>query len=712
MNKEPIGLYLFRYVVGIGILFFMLMLNWSNNLIEHDLKKISRELQQIKTELDLIQSDARESDRDLLNALYTARPASQITTVNNSEHLEKTHTASLEDPQYPNLMSEDPFYTSTLNKILPKNFTIQGTRRSAVVSKPDNLHPFNNLVSVSSLYNRCRSSVAQLKFGQYETMSPDMATKIEARPSKVAGVPEYWVHLRHDMNWEPLQPNFFPDDFVLAPHFLKQHPVTAHDFKFFFDALSNPHVEESGAAALRTLYGELKEIEVVDDYTFIVRWQDEKVVDPETGSPTNKVKYKALQLTGGLTPLASWVYQYFPDGSKIIDEEFGSDSYKKSTVWAQNFSRHWAKQVIPSCGPWIFNGITDRQIHFIRNPNFHQKNAVLVKDWIVYIKETPDAIWQDFKIGKIDTYNLRPDQVNEYETFINSDEYKEQEGQGFGIQRIDYISRVYNYIGWNITNPLFQSKEIRRAMTMAIDRDRIIENNLNNMAVAITGPFFIYSPSYNSSIKATPYDPTHALQILSENGWYDSDGDGLLDKEINGNKVPFQFSITYFVKNPTSKANCEYIATALREIGIDCQLNGVDSGDLSSTFEEKTFDALYLGWALGTPPEDPWQLWHSEGAEEKGSSNAVGFVNLEADRIIESLQYEYIKKERLGKYHRFHSIIHEENPYTFLYTPKTTMLYRNYVKNVFLPADRQDLIPGANIAEPISSIFWLDQSEK
>ena len=104
-------------------------------------------------------------------------------------------------------------------------------------------------------------------------------------------------------------------------------------------------------------------------------------------------------------------------------------------------------------------------------------------------------------------------------------------------------------------------------------------------------------------------------------------GTGVRSKLINGIKVPFDFTLTYFVKNPTTKSICEYIATSLKEIGVNCHLNGVDTADLSATFEDKNFDAICLGWMLGTPPEDPSQIWYSSGAKEKGSSNAIGFSN-------------------------------------------------------------------------------------
>ena len=52
---------------------------------------------------------------------------------------------------------------------------------------------------------------------------------------------------------------------------------------------------------------------------------------------------------------------------------------------------------------------------------------------------------------------------------------------------------------------------------------------------------------------------------------------------------------------------------------------------------------------------------------EKGS-NFVGFKNEEADRIIEEARREFNAEKRRKLYHRFHEILHEEQPYTFLFT--------------------------------------------
>lgn len=702
MHRESIAFHIFRILFKGLFLSFIGIIYWSSLLLEKDMKALKKDISFIKERISRIGTDISGEKISAKNILPEGENALAISRKyplqENDSSPKKRHRLRKD---LPNLLNEDKFYTKTLPETLGESFSPQGSLRMASIGRPENLHPFNGFKSVSSMVNLCSASVANMEFGKFETMAQGIAFKIEERPSPKRDSTEYWIHLRDNVYWHPLEQKHFPEEVILSPHFLKKHKVVSQDFKFYLDALMNSNVQLPGAVSLRNYLGDIEELTIVDDLTFIVRWKTQE------RNEEKKIKYNAKRLTGELQPLARFIYQYFPDGNKIIEDDKDPNVYRQNSIWAQNFSEHWAKNIIPSCGAWIFDSINEQRACFKRNPDFYNPYAALCEKLEIAFKETAESIWQDFKSGKIDFYNLSPKQTIELEEFMQSEEYQEQLKQGLGVHRVDYISRSYNYIGWNQNTPWFNSPKIRRAMTMAIDRKRIIRQNLNNMGVKITGPFSPHSPSYNKNIEPWPYDPDESLQILEEDGWYDSNGDGFLNKEINGISIPFAFDLVYYVKNPITKVNCEYIATTLKEIGIKCELKGVDIADLSNAFDEKSFDAIYLGWSLGSPPEEPKQLWHSSGANKKGSSNAIGFSNKKADEIIENLQYEYDIEKRRAMYREFHSIINEESPYTFLYAPKTTLLYRSYVQNVFIPSERQDLIPGANVSEPDKSLFWI-----
>jgi len=682
------GWTLFKSLFALGFMALLAMLYWSSSLLEDDLKSIRREMKQLRSEL------ARLGQKVQIAG---------TTTGSTSGPANQEMPTTKQVGNFPNLLEEDPYFTKTLPAMLGNNFEPNGTLKQAIIGRPDSLHPFNGFRDVSNMYQMCTVRVGDLKFGQYETLAPDMGLRLESRPREdLPDVQEYWVQLRRDVYWQPLDPAHFPSSLELSPEFYEKHPVTAHDFKFFYDAVMNPYISEAKAASLRTYFHDIEDFIIVDDYTFIIRWKPHTTLEDE-----KKVKYTSLSLTSSLQPLPCFVYQYFADGQKIVEEDEDPETYRKNSVWAQNFSHHWAKNVIVSCGPYLFDGMNDEGIRFKRNPEHFKPYSVLVEGIQYRFKESFDAVWQDFKAGKIDLCSLSPNQLLELNTFLASDDYARQKAEGKGIETMDYVDLSFYYLGWNTAKPFFSNPKLRKAMTLAIDRGRIIEQNLNDMAISVTGPFFRFSPSYDDTVSTWPFNPDKARELLDEEGWVDMDGDGIRDKIIDGKKVTFRFKLYYFVKSLSSKVIAEYITTALREIGVECQLTGLDIADLSRQFDDKSFDAIFMGWKLGTPPEDPRQLWHSSGAKEKGSSNAIGFANPEIDHIIESLNYEYDKSERIALYHQFHQIIHSEAPYTFLYTPKIRLLYREYVKNIFIPRDRQDLIPGADIPEPNTEVVWI-----
>jgi peptide/nickel transport system substrate-binding protein len=686
MRSQPWYYTLFKILLGFGFLFFLAMMYWSSLRLEEDIKQVKKEI--IKLE-------------DLIKKLELKK-----VTIQEPLYSKKSKASSVGKEELTNLLSKDLFYSDILpNQLLPKDFTPQGTLYLDIIGKPNSLHPFINMMPFSSFIDRCNVSIATMQFGKYETLSPEFAYKMEERSLEDGSI-EYWLYLRDDIYWQPLNIDHFPKGMKLDAWFLEKHQVTADDVKFYFDAIMNPFVSEPGAVSLRSYFSDIEYIEVVNDTTLRVKWKQE-LIDGKF-----RIKYSSKDLTGSLKPLASFVYKHFANGKKIIEDDSDSSTYRQNSVWAEQFATHFAKNIIVSCGPWIFDGMDDQKIKFKRNEDYFDPYQALVEAIEVNFKDTPENIWQDFQAGLIDYYSLDSSKLLDYQDFLQSNEYKWQKSKGLAIHDLSYIDRAYAYIGWNHKTPYFAAKKVRQAMTYAIDIDRLILQNLNNMGVSITGTFAMDSPAFDPTLQRYPFDPEMAKKFLEEEGWIDRDGDGIRDKEINGEVVPFRFSLKYYVKNQMAKKNAESIRSMLLNIGVDLRPEGLDVADLIKSFDDKEFEAIYFGWALGTPPEDPKQLWHSKGADEKGSSNAVGFSNKEADLIIEKLVYENDQTQRQKLYHQFSKILLDEQPYTFLFSPKVTLVYRDYVKNVFIPTDLKGILPGVNVTQPDLRVIWLEKNKE
>src|SRR5436853_55693 len=132
MKKEPLILYLFRIFLFVGIFFFVVLLYWSSLLVEEDLKSLKVELINLKKEIDDLQVSAVRTENVEKKKEFVATK-------------ERPHI----DPQYPNLLQEDPFYEVTLPKMLGPHFPYWGVRQEATIGKPDNLHPFSNWSQIS-----------------------------------------------------------------------------------------------------------------------------------------------------------------------------------------------------------------------------------------------------------------------------------------------------------------------------------------------------------------------------------------------------------------------------------------------------------------------------------------------------------------------------------------------------------------------------------
>ena len=243
---------------------------------------------------------------------------------------------------------------------------------------------------------------------------------------------------------------------------------------------------------------------------------------------------------------------------------------------------------------------------------------------------------------------------------------------------------------------LFKERRVRLALTHLVNRERIRDEVYRGLARIQTGNFWIESPYYDHSIKPWPFDIEKAKELLAEAGWKDTDGDGILDKD--GKKFEFVFSC--ITQPPEYLRVAEIMAEDCKKAGIKVTINPYEWSVYLKRIEEKNFDVVSLGWGMSYE-SDPYQLWHSSHANTPRTSNHGGFVNDEADAIIEQGRREIDLDKRIVLYKRFHQIMHEEQPYTFLMAPYTLTAIDRRFRNV-------EVYPLGMDAD----LFWVPAAEQ
>ncbi len=329
----------------------------------------------------------------------------------------------------------------------------------------------------------------------------------------------------------------------------------------------------------------------------------------------------------------------------------------------EDFNSHSANRKPVGTGPFVFEKWeTGKRLFLKRNDHYWGKKPDIRRVIYKIISEENVAL-QMLKKGELDVMTLREIQ---WVRQTNSERFNRN------FYKLKYYVPYYNYIGWNADKSWFRDRKVRRALTHLVNRRAILDKLLFGLGEIVTGTFYIFSKNYSSDIKPWPYDPERARELLKEAGWRDTDGDGILDK--NGEKFSFTFTV------PSGRKYLERLATILKEdfskAGIDMKINRYEWAVFVKKLHDRDFEAVALGWALGYSG-DPYQLWHSR--EIKKGSNFCGFRNAEADRLIEQARVEFNEKRRRSLYHRFNRILHEEQPYTFMFcTPALVVVSKRF----------------------------------
>ncbi len=129
---------------------------------------------------------------------------------------------------------------------------------------------------------------------------------------------------------------------------------------------------------------------------------------------------------------------------------------------------------------------------------------------------------------------------------------------------------------------------------------------------------------------------------------------------------PFSFTLMTNQGNKMRELCATIIQSNLKQVGIQVKIRILEwASFIHQYIDKKNFDAVILGWSLSRDP-DQYSIWHSSQIKE-GQYNFVSYSNPEIDRLLVEGRRTFDMKKRKEIYHRIHTILAEEQPYTFLY---------------------------------------------
>jgi peptide/nickel transport system substrate-binding protein len=383
-------------------------------------------------------------------------------------------------------------------------------------------------------------------------------------------------------------------------------PLTSKDVAFTFRSILDGSVQTPKLGT----FERIQSIETPDDYTVVFRLK-------ETFAPF------LWNLSGGAIGI-------IPEGS---DAEF---------------RRHPI-----GTGPFAFEEyIQDQEVILKRNDDYYGRKAAAPA---LRFKIIPEAVVAALELQKgsvdIELNVLTPD--------MNSVVKKNP-----GLRAAQAEGTNYQYIAFNLQDPVFKDVRVRKAIAHAIDREAIVKYLWRNEARLATGVLDSENWAYAPDVATYPHDPERAKQLLKEAGQE-------------------HLSFTYRSTNESdSRMLAAVLQEQLRDVGINMEIRSNESATFFADVIAGNFQMYSARWVGGTDDPDFFNLvFHSKMIPMKGA-NRGHYTNSRVDELIDFARRELDLEKRKQAYHEIQRIVSEELPYVSLFHRENVCIYNQRLEGV------------------------------
>jgi peptide/nickel transport system substrate-binding protein len=222
---------------------------------------------------------------------------------------------------------------------------------------------------------------------------------------------------------------------------------------------------------------------------------------------------------------------------------------------------------------------------------------------------------------------------------------------------------------WNHNNTLFEEPLIRKALTMAINREELVKVLNYPDDVPITDVLSTRGQRQRSELpEALKFDPQKAKQILAGSGWEDTDNDGILDK----NGADFSFTITARKEN---NLMATYIQNNMSNIGVNMEIESIEANIIRQRLNKNEFEAI-----LQPFPNREDAIARIRNYFDENST--IGYENRKLDSLFQLIENTGDKKEIDRLYRQLIPIFQEDLPVTLLVPQVQTHIVRSDLKGL------------------------------
>lgn len=162
------------------------------------------------------------------------------------------------------------------------------------------------------------------------------------------------------------------------------------------------------------------------------------------------------------------------------------------------------------------------------------------------------------------------------------------------LKRKEYAKETVCFLGINTAKAKFAGNATREALSCLLDRDRVVTTLLGGRADAAYLPVHPQSWLYDGGADGLQYDPTRAKTLLAQDGWEDSDQNGILDREFDTERADCIMEILVNEENAARVKIAHQLSESMTQAGIYATVKQVSFTEYQQLVADGSYD-VYVG---------------------------------------------------------------------------------------------------------------------
>ena len=381
--------------------------------------------------------------------------------------------------------------------------------------------------------------------------------------------------------------------------------LTAKDFEYSFKRMANP---DTAAPYAATCLG------MIDGF------------DAAQAGDTDALNVKASDDGKTLTIVLAYPCSYFDKMAAFA----AMSPVQQATVEANGDSWCTSADTFVSNGPYMITDWTpSERIVLTKNPNYvgGWDNSKIVSDTItLLLLEDSSAAFAAYNSGEAVLIKDVP--TDEIPSLT-----KAEDGGDFYV---DTILGTY-YVSLNLKRDAFKDAKVRRALSLAIDRDYVantIMQGTYSTADSIVGPGIVDENGYFHDNGNAPYisadyeaNLAEAKKLLADAGYPNGEGYPTLEYSTNdaGYHVPL----------------AEYLQQAWSDLGITLTISKMEWSSFTAARRAGEYDVARNGWVMDyNDPSNMVELFCTDNGNNDGKYSNPDFdAAIEASKVADAAEH-------------------------------------------------------------------------